>query len=229
MLQLFFIPNLQDPRLTGDDAHHANRVLRMKVGEELLVSDGIGHWAKCEITELQKQEVSLRIIESGSEAEPSNLVSVVQALPKSDRAKEAVELLTASGVTEIYPWRAARSIGKECEKWESAAIEASKQSRRFLIPRVHSQLDTNQVISLFPNFDQILICHESADSKLSDVVKPATRTLIVIGPEGGISDAELLLFTNAGGQVIKLGRPVLRSAHAGIAAVSAVSALMKVW
>ena len=61
------------------------------------------------------------------------------------------------------------------------------------------------------------------------MVKPAAKTLIVIGPEGGITDEELAQFVAAGGEVIKLGRPVLRSAHAGIAAVSAVSALMKVW
>ena len=229
MLQLFFTSDLQNPKLTGDNAHHANRVLRMKVGEELLLSDGNGQWARCEITELQRQEVSLKIIEGGTEEAQPNLISIVQALPKSDRAKEAVELITASGASEIYPWRAERSIGKESEKWESAAIEASKQSRRFVIPKVHSQLDTNQVITLFSNFDQVLICHESATEKLSDVVKPAAKTLIVIGPEGGLSDAELSLFTEAGGKIIKLGRPVLRSAHAGLAAISAVSALMKVW
>ena len=154
---------------------------------------------------------------------------MVQALPKSDRAKEAVELLTASGATEIYPWRAERSIGRDSEKWDNVAIEASKQSRRFIIPQVHPQISTNQVILTFSNYDQILICHESAVEKISDVVKPASKTLIVIGPEGGISDNELALFSEAGGKLIKLGRPVLRSAHAGLAAVSAVSALMRVW
>lgn len=229
MLPLFFISDLQNPKLTGDDAHHANRVLRMSIGEELLVSNGVGHWARCEITKVEKQSISLKLIDQGFESLPLNIVSVVQALPKSDRAKEAVELLTASGAIEIYPWRAERSIGRDSEKWESVAIEASKQSRRFNIPKVHSQLNTNQVLSLFSNFDQVLICHESALEKISDVVKPVAKSLIVIGPEGGISEDEIALFTKAGGKLIKLGRPVLRSAHAGLAAVSAVSALMKIW
>ena len=229
MLPLFFISDLKSPQLIGDNAHHANRVLRMKIGEELLVSDGKGGWASCEITNLDKHSISLKANQLGFEPAPQNLVSVVQALPKSDRAKEAVELLTASGVAEIYPWRAERSIGRDSDKWESVAIEASKQCRRFVTPVVHTQINTNQVITLFSSFEQVLICHESAVEKISDVVKPATKTLIVIGPEGGITEDELVIFRDGGGKVIKLGRPVLRSAHAGLAAVSAVSALMRVW
>lgn len=229
MLQLFFVDDIQNPRLTGDDAHHAMRVLRVEKSEQVLVSDGLGNWARCEITEITKLEIDLKVLESGFESEPEQRISIVQALPKSDRAKEAVELITASGVVEVFPWRAERSIGKESDKWQKAALEASKQSRRFYIPKVHSQLEIDGVISLFTQYDQILICHESASSKVSDVVKPANKTLIVIGPEGGISDTELLKFSQAGGELIKLGRPVLRSAHAGLAAVSAVSAIMKVW
>ena len=229
MLQLFFVNNINSPELTGDNAHHAERVLRMSVGEEILVSDGVGKWAKCAIHSLSKKSVKLKIIESGYEEQDAQSVSVLQALPKSDRAKETVELLTAAGVTNIYPWQSARAIGKESDKWEVAAIEASKQSRRFYIPNVSPKLDTAKAIELFKDFDQVLVCHESAKSKVSDLVNPVSKTLIVIGPEGGITDDELAQFESAGAKIIKLGRPVLRSAHAGIAAISAVSALMRVW
>ena len=229
MLQMFFLEDIERPELTGDNAHHADRVLRMSVGEALLVSDGRGKWAKCSITSITKKNVELKILDTGVETPSPVQMSVLQAIPKSDRAKETVELLTASGVSKIYPWQAQRAIGKESEKWEVAAIEASKQSRRFHIPEVSPKLDTDSAIKLFEQYDQILICHESASSQISDVVKPATKTLIVIGPEGGITEEELKVFEQAGAKIIKLGRPVLRSAHAGIAAVSAVSALMKVW
>jgi 16S rRNA (uracil1498-N3)-methyltransferase len=229
MLQLFFVDDLTTPKLDGENAHHADRVLRMKAGESLLVSDGAGKWAKCEITVITKKEVELKVIESGFEESASPKISVLQAIPKNDRARETVELLTAAGVSNIYPWQAQRAIGKESEKWGIAAIEASKQSRRFYIPKVSNKLDTNSALELFKDFDQVLICHESAELKISDAVKPAANTLIVIGPEGGITDEELSLFEYAGARVIKLGRPVLRSAHAGIAAISAVSALMQVW
>ncbi len=229
MLQLFFIEDVNHPELTGDNAHHADRVLRMSAGEELLVSDGVGAWARCEITSISKKSVNLKILEKGSEPVSAFNISVLQALPKSDRTKEMIELLTAAGVTEIYPWQSGRTIGKDSEKWEVAAIEASKQTRRFYIPKVSEKLDTTKAIDLAKSFDQVLICHESATTQISEVVTNSIKTLIVIGPEGGLTDDELEQFENIGGKVIKLGRPVLRSAHAGIAAVAAVSALMKVW
>ena len=229
MLQLFFVDEISTPKLDGDNAHHADRVLRMKAGESLLVSDGAGNWAKCEITAITKKDVELKIIESGFEESSSPKISVLQAIPKNDRARETVELLTAAGVSNIYPWQAQRAIGKESDKWRVAAIEASKQSRRFYIPQVTTKLDTSSALELFKKYDQVLVCHESAITKLSEVLKPALNTLIVIGPEGGITDEELSVFESAGAKVIKLGRPVLRSAHAGIAAISAVSALMQVW
>lgn len=229
MLQLFYVDEISTPKLDGDNAHHADRVLRMKAGESLLVSDGAGNWAKCEITAITKKDVELKIIESGFEESSSPKISVLQAIPKNDRARETVELLTAAGVSNIYPWQAQRAIGKESDKWRVAAIEASKQSRRFYIPQVTTKLDTSSALELFKKYDQVLVCHESAITKLSEVLKPALNTLIVIGPEGGITDEELSVFESAGAKVIKLGRPVLRSAHAGIAAISAVSALMQVW
>lgn len=229
MLQLFYVDEISTPKLDGDNAHHADRVLRMKAGESLLVSDGAGNWAKCEITAITKKDVDLKIIESGFEESSSPKISVLQAIPKNDRARETVELLTAAGVSNIYPWQAQRAIGKESDKWRVAAIEASKQSRRFYIPQVTTKLDTSSALELFKKYDQVLVCHESAITKLSEVLKPALNILIVIGPEGGITDEELSVFESAGAKVIKLGRPVLRSAHAGIAAISAVSALMQVW
>ena len=160
MLQLFFVEDINSPELTGDNAHHAERVLRMSVGEELLVSDGKGNWARCEITSAAKKNVNLAVLESGYEVPDTQEISVLQAIPKSDRAKETVELLTASGISEIYPWQAQRAIGKESDKWAVAAIEASKQSRRFHIPKVWPNLDTESAIKIFKDFEQVLICHE---------------------------------------------------------------------
>ncbi len=136
MLQLFFVEDVNHPELTSDNAHHADRVLRMSAGEELLVSDGKGAWARCTITSISKKSVNLNILESGSEPASAFNISVLQALPKSERTKEMIELLTAAGVTDIYPWQSARTIGKDSEKWEVAAVEASKQTRRFYIPKV---------------------------------------------------------------------------------------------
>ena len=229
MFQLFFIEDIKNPELTGDNAHHAERVLRMRSGEELLVSDGAGSWARCRITSVSKKSVQLEVVEKGEESADQVEISVLQAITKNDRAREAVELLTAAGVSRIYPWQAARSIGKESDKWQTIAIEASKQSRRFVIPEVTERVDIQEALNILNQHDQVLICHESATEKISDSINDSQSTLIIIGPEGGITDDELAIFKGAGGKLVKLGRPVLRSAHAGIAAISAVSALLKVW
>ena len=153
MLNLFFVEDLDNPKLLDENAHHANRVLRMSIGEQLLISNGLGDWARCQITSLSKSEVALEILERGFEPATEIKISVIQALPKSDRAKEAVELLTASGAAAIYPWRSARSIGKDSEKWASAAVEAAKQSRRFNIPKVNPISDTTDSLQIFKEFE----------------------------------------------------------------------------
>jgi 16S rRNA (uracil1498-N3)-methyltransferase len=155
----------------------------------------------------------------------------VQALPKGDRSKEAIELLTEAGVDRIVPWMATRSIGKTSEKFQITAREASKQSRRFRIPEVTGVATTSQICEAIGLSDLAIVFHESAKTKLSDQISShnVEHLLIIIGPEGGITEDELAAFTDAGAKVALMGRPILRSAHAGIAAVSAVSALLKVW
>ena len=94
MLPLFFVENIHQTSLVDENAHHVDRVLRMSSGEELLISDGAGKWARCRIEKTSKREIVLNILESGVEELEAMQVSVLQALPKSDRAKETVELLT---------------------------------------------------------------------------------------------------------------------------------------
>lgn len=215
--------------LSGDDAHHIDRVLRMNAGEAILISDGNGAWAIGKIRNVSKKEVGVEVLKVGTEAAPAQNISVAQALTKSDRAKETIELLTASGVDEIIPWRAERSIGKESSKWDVVSREAGKQSRRFWLPKISEVKNLYELIESASSFDQILICHEAAAEPISNVVKKASSTLIIIGPEGGLTENEIQEFGKINGQLVKLGRPILRSAHAGIAAVSAVSALMGNW
>lgn len=233
-MNLFYLPELTAKvgdlvKLIDEDAHHIDRVLRMNAGELLLISDGQGSWVIGKIRNVSKKEVEIEVAKVGSEAGGIQKIAVAQAITKSDRAKEAVELLTASGVDEIYPWRATRSIGKESAKWKATSIEAGKQSRRFWLPIIHESLDLKKLLDVARKYDQILICHESASEPLSKIVKKVASTLIIIGPEGGLTEQEIEELTKINGQVVKLGRPILRSAHAGIAAVSAVSALMGNW
>ena len=236
MFTLFFVDELPTTvgglyEFANDDANHAIRVLRMQTGAEFMLSDGQGSWSQVVATEVKKKSMQVRVIDSGFQQPLATTVTVVQALPKGDRAKEAVELLTEAGVDRIVPWASARSIGKGSEKFAITAREASKQSRRFRIPEVTDTATTAQICEAIKVSDLAIAFHESATSKLSDQVSShnVEHLLIIIGPEGGLTDEEIAAFTDAGAKVALMGRPILRSAHAGIAAVSAVSALLKVW
>jgi 16S rRNA (uracil1498-N3)-methyltransferase len=239
MLTLFFVPDL--PTLVGasysfnsEDANHAIKVLRIEVDEIFRVSDGNGGWANVQVTEVTKRSLETTVLEVGRQEPLKIRFTVVQALPKSDRAKEAVELLTEAGADVIVPWLANRSISRTevISKFATTAREASKQSRRLFIPQLHETVKEKGVIELIKTADLALVFHESAQVKLSEIITPQTKAksvLVVIGPEGGITEEELAAFAAAGAHVAGLGRPILRSAHAGLAALSAVNSLLKVF
>jgi len=236
MFTLFFVDDLPTTvggsyEFANDDANHAIRVLRMQEGAEFMLSDGKGAWSQVVATEVKKKSMQVQILDSGFQDPLATTITVVQAIPKGDRAKEAIELLTEAGVDRIVPWLSTRSIGKGSEKFAVTAREASKQSRRFRIPEVTDMATTAQICEAIKISDLAIAFHESATTKLSDQVSShnVEHLLIIIGPEGGLTDEEIAAFTQAGAKVALMGRPILRSAHAGIAAVSAVSALLKVW
>ena len=239
MLTLFFVPDLPSQvganySFNSEDANHAIKVLRIEVGEIFRVSDGNGGWANIQVNEVTKRSLETTVLEVGRQEPLEIQFTVVQALPKSDRAKEAVELLTEAGADVIVPWLANRSISRTevISKFATTAREASKQSRRLFIPKLHETVKEKGVIELIKGADLALIFHESAQVKLSEIITPQTKAknvVIVIGPEGGITEEELAAFAAAGAHIAGLGRPVLRSAHAGLAALSAVNSLLKVF
>jgi 16S rRNA (uracil1498-N3)-methyltransferase len=238
MLTLFFLPDLgmgSSLEVTGDEAHHAIKVLRVEIGEEILLADGSGSWARGKVETISKKSFSVEVLERGSQEARLPELIVIQALMKSDRAKEAIELLTVAGATTIIPWQSSRSIAKWQddlgEKWLTTAIAAAKQSRRLILPVIEGPITTNQIAKRFGGTSNLLVLHESATKKISDAVKElvAAPIILIVGPEGGITGEELGEFGAAGGQVVLLGSEVFRSAHAGFAALSAISALTGRW
>ena len=240
MLTLFLVDKLESSQsieVAGDEAHHAIKVLRIKLGEEILVSDGAGNWVRAVVENIEKKTFMAKVLERGFQEEKSPRLIVVQGLPKSDRVKDAIEILVESGVDLIIPWQADRSISKwqkdSLGKWHSAAVAATKQSRRFRKPEIVDGLSLSQLLEIESENSAFLVMHESATTKLSEVVTSKfagmSEIIIVIGPEGGISDSELALLEGAGAHIVGLGPEVFRSAHAGGAALSAVSALIGRW
>jgi 16S rRNA (uracil1498-N3)-methyltransferase len=238
MLTLFFVDDL--PVTIGatydfnnEDALHAIRVLRMKSGDLFNLSDGKGGWSHVEAVEVHKKHMTVQVIKSGNQEALNTHFTVIQAIPKGDRIKEAIELCTEGGADRIVMWKAARSIGKsddKIEKLQTTAREASKQARRFRIPEVIGVAATNAIVDQIAQADLAIVFHESATMRVSEIVIPGCRKVaLIIGPEGGLTDDEIDTFAAAGAKVALMGRPVLRSAHAGLAALSAVNTALSVW
>lgn len=239
MLTLFFVNDLpkvigSSYEFGGEDAGHAIRVLRTQLGDNFALSDGQGAWSIVQVKNIDKKSMSLEVMQSGFEEALPVEFTVAQALTKGDRIKESIELNTAGGADVILLWAATRSIGKATpdlmQKLATTAREASKQTRRNRIPFVMGVLDAKKIAAEIPNYDLAIVFHESAQLKLTEIVKPGIKkVLAIIGPEGGITDEELAIFAAAGAQVALLGRPIFRSAHAGMAALSGLNAALKIW
>ena len=238
MLTLFFTDQINDgstQTLDKDDAHHAIKVLRLKLGEVIKISDGVKKWVSGSIIEISKKELTISISERGDfEAKKPELV-LVQAVTKSERNKEMLELAIEAGVDRIIPWQAERSISKwqsdSAQKWEIGIKEACKQARQVRLPKLMPMLTTAGVVQLLSKDARIIVFHESASEKFAQLQLPESLASIylVIGPEGGISQSELSIFENGGSKIVRLGETVLRSAHAGFAAISAVQTKLGRW
>lgn len=240
MLPLFIvaeIPSSGEVTITGDEARHAISSLRIKSGEHVSITDGAGRKAEVEVIEVAKKHLIVKIHKLTVTQTPSCRLVVVQALTKGDRAHETIELLTEGGASEIIPWRAARSIGSwrddgsSLEKWQNWAREATKQSRRSWIPKISNLSTTNEIVERIKGSNLALMFHESGSEPISAALSQNVyeEVLLLIGPEGGISDEEAGTFTQAGARSVLLGEPVLRSAHAGLAALAAVQTGMRIW
>jgi 16S rRNA (uracil1498-N3)-methyltransferase len=238
MRTLFFVNDL--PTQVGasytfdnDDALHAIRVLRTGPGEIFWLSNGKGGYSSVKALEVAKRSIRCEVIDSQVQQPLEIEYTVIQALPKGDRLKECAGLLTESGADRIVFWNSARSIGKAdktLDKLDVTVREASKQARRFNIPHIVGPLSTSQVVDEIALTDLAVLFHESATAKLSALTSGAVKkALIIIGPEGGITDEELDLFTQAGAKIALMGRPIFRSAHAGIAGLSGLQTLLKSW
>jgi 16S rRNA (uracil1498-N3)-methyltransferase len=224
--------------LDGDEGHHAAVVRRITSGEQLLLTDGAGTVATCRVTAVDKRSLTAEVLGlRTSPAEMPRLV-VVQAIPKGERGELAVEMLTEVGADVIVPWAATRSIAKwkgersekSLAKWRAVAREAAKQSRRAHFPEVAGLATTADVVALLAKASVRVVLHEAASGPLADVPVPGRgEIVIVVGPEGGITEEELEAFSQVGAEPLRLGSSVLRSSTAGVAAAAALLSRTPRW
>ncbi|MEH3143027.1 MAG: 16S rRNA (uracil(1498)-N(3))-methyltransferase [Mycobacterium kyogaense] len=225
----------------GDEGHHAATVCRTRTGEHLDLSDGVGVVAHCIVEDVAKGRLTARVQDRRVVEPPVPTVTVVQALPKSERAELAVELATEAGADAFVPWQAARCVArwegaaktdKGLRRWAAVARSAARQSRRPHVPAVHDVVSTAGLAELVRAAapEPVLVLHESAELPLAEIpLAGAAAVLLVVGPEGGITDAELATLTEAGARIVRLGPSVLRTSTAAAVALGALGVLTPRW
>jgi 16S rRNA (uracil1498-N3)-methyltransferase len=219
--------------LDGDEGRHAVVVKRIRVGEQVALTDGAGTTATVTVTGTGKADLTATVDHVRTLEPEMPRVVVVQAIPKGDRGELAVEMLTEVGVDVIVPWAAARCVAvwkgeraaKSLAKWRTTAREAAKQARRSWFPEVTEMVALDEVVALLQNASVPVVLHEAASGPLADLPVPGRgEIVIVVGPEGGISDEELAAFAQVGAEPVRLGSSVLRTSTAGVAATAALLA-----
>jgi 16S rRNA (uracil1498-N3)-methyltransferase len=223
--------------LSGPEGRHAATVRRVKPGEAVDLADGRGTRVRCTVLSLGHDTVRLRVRERVVEPVPAPRLVLVQALAKGDRGELAVELATEVGIDEVVPWSAERCVvkwdgargEKALARWRSTAREAGKQSRRARHPEVGHWVSTEELLARVAA-TPTLVLHEQASAPLASVPLPDEGDLLlVVGPEGGVTDRELAALEGAGAVTVRLGSSVLRTSTAGAAAAAVVSARTARW
>jgi 16S rRNA (uracil1498-N3)-methyltransferase len=230
-------PLPQTDRLTldGAEGRHAATVRRLRTGERVDVTDGEGNLAECLVASAGHDRLVLDVVAREFAAAPQPRIVVIQALVKGERSELAVELLTEVGVDEIVPWAAQRCVAswvpeKSARRWDQAAASAAKQARRTRWPVLAELHSCDAVERRIGASALALVLHEGADQPLAGLsLPPEGDVLIVVGPEGGITDQELAGFEAAGARSVRLGPSVLRASTAGCAAAAVVLAATGRW
>ena len=216
----------------GAEGRHAVDVLRLAAGEPVRVGDGRGGLVQGTVLAAGPDGLRVQVQRRHEVPPPQPEFVLVQALPKGERGPLAVELATELGVDRIVPWAASRCVtrwredrvDKGLAKWRSAARAAGKQSRRARLPEVTEPMTTRQVCGLLAEVELAVVLHEQARRPLAELGVPAEGSVaVVVGPEGGLTDGEVVAFRAAGAHAVRLGAEVLRTSTAGAAALAALS------
>lgn len=227
--------------ITGKDVNHIKNVLRMKVGQQVLISNGQDREYTCAIEEICPEKVLLSICDIyGPERELSVQVTLFQGLPKSDKMEMVIQKMVELGAYEIVPVATKRCVVKLDEKkaamktkrWNAIAESAAKQSKRGIIPEVTEPISFRQALEKARTMDMLLIPYEEAENmqitrKIVSEIKSGMNIGIFIGPEGGFAEDEVTLAAEYGAKAITLGKRILRTETAGMALMSVIMYLME--
>lgn len=224
--------------LTGAEAHHAAAVRRVRVGEDVTVGDGRGVRLVGTVASVAPKEVVVTVLSREETPAQRPRTVLVQALAKGDRDELAVQAATELGIDEIVPWQAARSVSrwegpkaaKGVARWDTISREAAKQAHRTWLAEVTEPVSTRTLAGRAAHC-RMLVLEPTADRALTglDLSGGDSDIVLVVGPEGGIAPEELVMLTDAGATLVRLGDTVLRTSTAGPMALALVNAALGRW
>ena len=236
-----------------DDLHHMSRVLRLKEGDEVDVSDSVEWEYRARIVSLGSDEAQLEILDKQAFAgEPSIEVTLFQGIPKQGKMETIIQKCVELGVHGIVPVFMDRTVvkdngnfSKKIDRWNKVSAEAVKQCRRGIIPEVSEAVSMKELLrdsdgsgrpDVFEDFDLVLFPYENEKgATIKDALLTAAnpmyqeitgntieRIAVIIGPEGGFSDEEAKAIVAGGGESVSLGKTILRTETAGMAALAMI-------
>lgn len=221
-------------RIQGSDVNHMKNVLRMRPGEEVMVSDGNNRQYRCRVEDYPEGEAVLAILEAGLvDTELPSRIYLFQGLPKQEKMELIVQKAVELGVCQVIPVQTRRCVvkldakkaAKKVQRWQQIAESAAKQAGRGYIPVVSEVMTFQEALAFSEALDIRLIPYELADGmegtrKILDGIRPGQSVGIFIGPEGGFEKEEVGRAVEAGAMPITLGKRILRTETAGIAVLS---------
>lgn len=226
-------------RLTGEDAHHAVRVMRSKPGDKFIVSDGQSRTALVAVAEASPTLITAEIIEMlDADSEPAWSVTIAQSLPKGDKMELVIQKGTEIGAYAFIPFQSERMVvqydakkeAKRIERWSKIAKEAAEQAHRSRIPAIEPLMSWRELVQAIGDYDLVLFCYEREghaahgrgirsavqEWRQNASAVSAPKVLLIVGSEGGFTDREATEAEAAGAVLTGLGRRILRTETAGL-------------
>lgn len=237
MHKFFVLPeNFQDNNacIYGDDVKHIYKVLRLKEKDMICINNCNGEEYLGEIQDITRDEVKVHIIEKlPINNESSVEINLYQGLPKASKMDLIVQKSTELGIRSITPVITERVVVKselgefkKLDRWIRIAKEACKQCKRSIIPAVNAPVDFSEMLEELKNQDLIVVPYENEDNfgikkLMSNVKKENVKKIaVVIGPEGGFEEKEIVILKNSGAEIVTLGPRILRTETAGFVCTS---------
>jgi len=235
MFQFFVEPGQiqeQEAVITGKDVNHMKNVLRMRIGEQVRISDNEGGDFYCQIQDMDRQRIILKVLREAEDTEPNLKISLFQGLPKGDKMELVIQKAVELGVAEIIPVAMKNCVvkldqkkaGSKQARWQAIAESAAKQSKRSIIPKIGQVMKFQEAAEYARTLDVRLLPYENQRGmehtrQVLGSIPKGSSVGVFIGPEGGYDSQEIALVKEEM-EMISLGSRILRTETAGLCAVS---------